>query len=285
MLAAGLHDGIPADAYHGDPAAAPSLSASIAHTICTKSAAHAYAAHPRLGGGIERDDEQKFSVGTCAHALLLQGDDIAAVVDAPDWRTKAAQEERDAAVGAGLVPLLVGQWERVHAMTEAARVQLAASLVTPEPFTDGKPEQTIVWEEDGVHCRARIDWLRTDLAAIDDYKSTSASADPSRWVRTAYGIGADIQVAMYLRGCERVFGTKPDFRFIVQETYPPYALSVVNLAPSALALADDKVSYAINVWRTCLESGVWPAYDPRVASLETPTYEEMAWLERDGAVS
>lgn len=278
----GIYD-ITADEYHADPCPLPSLSASIAHLLVTASPAHARAAHPKLNPDLERDDDPKFDLGTAVHALLLQGVDKAVVIEADSWRTKQAQEERDAARAAGFVPLLVSQWERGRAMEAAAREQLEQLEVSPIPFTEGKPERTLVWSEDGVPCRARLDWLRDDFAAIDDFKSTAASADPARWVRTMYGIGGDVQAAFYLRGAHAVLGLDPVFRFVVQETYPPYALSVVDLAPSALAIANDKVDYAINAWRRGLRDGVWPAYDRRLASLDIPPFEEMRWLERDAA--
>lgn len=282
-LEPGIHD-IPADVYHADPCDRPSLSSSIAHLLVSASPAHARASHPKLNPEFEREEEAKFDLGTAVHAFLLQGIDKAHVVDAPDWRTNAAKEQRDEARAHGYIPLLRSQWDRVRAMEAAARVQLEQLEVEPVPFTEGKPEQTFVWEEDGVVCRARLDWLRDDFRTIDDFKSTSASARPAAWARTMYGIGGDVQVAFYLRGARATLHCTPEFRFIVQETYPPYALSVVTLAPSALAIADDKVQFAIETWRRGLRDGVWPAYDRRLAHLEAPAFEEARWLEvRDAA--
>ncbi|MCZ7538275.1 MAG: PD-(D/E)XK nuclease-like domain-containing protein [Acidimicrobiia bacterium] len=87
-------------------------------------------------------------------------------------------------------------------MVAAAREQLAELDVDPLPFTEGKPEQTIVWEDGGATCRARIDWLHTDGTAIDDYKTTSKSADPESFTRTLFSMGYDVQAAFYLRGLE-----------------------------------------------------------------------------------
>lgn len=97
-----------------------------------------------------------------------------------------------------------------------------------------------------------------------------------------YGMGADVQVAFYVRGVERLTGIRPVFRYVVLETYPPYELSLIDLAPSALALAESKVERAIEIWAECLERDEWPGYDRRVASIEVPTWEEMRWLERQG---
>jgi hypothetical protein len=284
MTEPGIHN-ITADRYHADDLAdVPTLSASIANILIGKSPAHAKAAHPKLNPDLEREDDSKFDVGTAAHRLFLEGEDAIGVVHFPDWRQKEARETRDAIRQDGRIPLLADQADRVRDMVEAARDQLVSHHAQPALFTDGKPEQTLVWEDDhGVVCRSRLDWLRDDFLAIDDLKTTSASSDPKKWERTAYGMGADLQVAFYRRGVEKLTGVSPWFRYVVVETFPPYALSVVDLAPSALALAEDKVQTAIDLWAACLENDHWPAYDERVASIEVPTFEEMRWLERMGA--
>ena len=272
---------IPAADYHADPADQPSLSATIANTLCASSPKHAWTQHPKLNPDYRRTDDDKFDLGTVAHSLLLEGEAAVRVVYADDWRTKEAKGLRDEARANGQTALLEKHWAAVQQMVAAVREQLDRVETTPPLFTDGLPEQTLLWQEAGVWCRARLDWLRDDFTACDDLKTTSASANPERWQRTLYGIGADLQAAFYLRGLRAVTGVDAEFRFVVVETYPPFALSVVSLAPSALALANEKVDYALATWRRCLETGVWPAYLPRVAHVEMPSWEEMRWLERD----
>lgn len=283
-LPAGIHTTSPDD-YHADRVTnAPTLSASIAHLLVTASPLHAWTAHPRLNPAYQREEDGKFDIGTVAHAVLLEGRDVVEVVDFPDWRTGAAREAREAAREAGRVPLLAKHWAAVEAMVSAARDQLAAHTAAPALFAEGLPEQTLVWEEDGgVGCRARLDWLRDDRRTIDDYKTTSGSANPERWERTLFGIGADVQAAWYLRGLAAVTRsmTWAEFRWVVQETFPPYALSVVSLAPSALELASRKVEWALAVWRECLGSSRWPGYPVGVAYVESPGWEESRWLERE----
>jgi hypothetical protein len=279
-IAHGVH-ALTADQYHADPCERPSLSASIAHVLCEHSPAHARAAHPKLGLNVERDGEELFDVGTAAHALFLQGEDIAEVIYARDWKTKVAQEQRDAARAAGRIPLLVDQHRRVTEMVASIREQLSAHEADPPLFTDGRPEQTVVWEEDGVLCRSRIDWLRHDHRTIDDLKTTQASANPRAWKKTMLTIGADIEARFHTRGVKALTGVEPQFRFVVVETKPPYALSVVDLAPSMAALADDKIGYALATWKLSLSTGRWPGYTRHVASLELPPWAEAQWLERE----
>lgn len=281
-IPAGIHD-IAADAYHADPAATPSLSASIAHVLYTRSPKHAWTQHPRLNPDHQRREESRFDIGTTAHAILLEQrevDDIVAIIDAPDWRTKKAQEARDAARADGMIPLLADQVDGVAAMLRATRDQLDAVDVHPPLFVNGKPEQTLIWQEGDVTCRALVDWLHDDHTAIDDFKTTSASANPESWTRTMFTIGADIQAAFYIRGVRALTGVDADFRFVVQETYPPYALSVVSVGPDVLAVADAKVDWALARWAECLATDTWPAYPTRVAHAELPAWEEARFLEK-----
>lgn len=272
---------VSAQEYHADPCDTPSLSASVAHILCTSSPAHARMAHPRLNPDYRPKEAAHFDLGTSAHALLLEGRNAVAVIDADDWRTKAAKEARDAARDAGLVPLLEAQWRDVRDMAESARDQLADVDAQPGLFITGKPEQPIAWQEDGVQCRSLIDWLHDDHRAIDDYKTTSRSANPEQWTRSLFSFGGDIQAAFYRRGVKAVFGREPDFRFVVQETYPPYALSVISVGPDVLLMADKKIDYALAVWKRCLEDDHWPGYPQRVCYAELPAWEEYRWLERE----
>ena len=270
---------MPADQYHADPCPAPSLSSSIAHLLCQDSPAHARIAHPRLNPGGSADEAEHFDIGTAAHAILLEGDAAVTVIDAKDWRTNAAKDARDTARAAGKIPLLAKVWGDVQAMVAAARVQLDVHADGRAMFTAGTPEQTLLWCDEGIWCRARVDWLRP--ANIDDYKTTSASANPEVLSRTLFGHGWDIQAAFYLRGLKALTGAEAMFRFACQETYPPYALSVVTLGPDAMTLAEKKVIYALEHWRDCLRTNRWPGYPTRTAYATLPPWLEAAWLEKE----
>lgn len=279
-LEPGIYDGLPADTYHADDVCPePTLSASIAALMCSRSPRHAWTDHPRLNPNYTPQARPAFDLGTTVHALLLNGEQACRVIDAPDWRTKDAKAERDQARAEGHIPLLAKDWARVQDMAAAVQAQLPAWEADPPLLTDGRPEQTLIWREAGVTCRARLDWLRDDRLAVDDVKSTAASAHPQDWQRRMWDMGSDVQVAMYIRGVKALAGTEPLFRFVVCENTPPYAVSVVSLAPSALALANEKVGWAIAKWRDCLQSGEWPAYGTRVAHVELSPYEEARWAE------
>lgn len=227
-------------------------------------------------------------IGTIAHSIILEGVDVAEVLDFPDWRTKAAKEARDEARAIGKVPILRHKWADVLAMVSAARIQLDQHHDGKKAFKDGKPEQVLLWEEDGVQCRARLDWLSNDHFSIWDYKSTGASANPEIVSRTLFQNGSDIQAAWYLRGLKAVSpnpdkfsGRERQFRFVYQETYPPYALSVIALGPDSMMLAEKKCIWAIETWKACLASGDWPGYPNQSCYATLPGWEEERWLRKE----
>jgi hypothetical protein len=286
-----------ADAYHADPCPEPSLSSSVAHRICAWSPAHARRFHPRLTAQLDDETAEHFDIGTCAHAIVLEGVNNVEVLEYPNWRTKAAQADRDAARANGRIPLLRHVWTDVEAMVKATREQLDAHAAGREMFRGGRSELVLAWQDVcGVWCRARLDYLRPAqrdvddpgaTAAIDDYKTVGTSANPETFSgRKFFENGHDIQAAFYIRGVEALTGHKAIFRFAVQEQYPPFALSVLGLQPSTLMLGEKKVIHALNTWRECLRSGRWPGYPRRTAFVDLPQYVESAWLakeDREGA--
>lgn len=271
-----------ADEYHADLIGdVPTLNASTACTLIEKSPAHARVQHPRLNPSYVAEQKKAWDLGTCVHSLLLEGTDAAYVVEGfDDWRTKDAKAEAAAARERGLIPMLRKEWEQAAAMVDAAREQIEAHQAYPPLLADGRPEVTLAWGEDGVACRARLDWLTDDNAVVDDVKTSSKSARPEDFDRQLYAHGYDLKAAFYLRAVKAITGVDATFRWIVVETTPPYQMSVSTPGPSVLALGNDKVDRALAMWKRCLETDSWPGYDPRVATLEVPGYIEAQWAER-----
>lgn len=272
-----------ADEYHADPASVPSLSASIASILCKETPAHAWVNHPKLNPNFRREEKPHFDLGTIVHELLLEGHtDSLVAIDADNYRTKIAQEERDAAYAAGKTPILARELPRITEMVDAISGQLALHEADPPLFTDGQAELTLMWEEPGgVVCRSRVDWIRDDRAALDDLKTTGRSADPAKCSRSIFDLSYDVRAAFYLRGCEVLGLGSPEFRWCFIETEPPYALSVLSPPADVLTIGRKKVQYAVDLWRRCLERNEWPAYTTRVAYPELPAWEEARWLEKE----
>lgn len=279
ITAPGIYD-IADEDYHADPCPEPSLSSSIATKLIDKSPRHAWTAHPRLNPEVEDEEKSIYDIGKAAHALLLQGVDNIEVVDADSWRTKDANALRDDAYAAGKTPLLEHQWASVREMAAAARIQLSAIPECDSFLRDGQAERTVVWQEGPIWCRCKPDWLPNEGQIIWDYKTT-VTAEPDAWARNNLFQGRDLTAAFYARGVAAVRGWEQiEYRYVVQEKEPPYALSVIGLSPAAIAIAESRVKTAINLWRQCLEADIWPGYPSHICYVEPPVYFESKWNER-----
>jgi PDDEXK-like uncharacterized protein DUF3799 len=272
-----------ADTYHADPCPIPSLSASIAHILCSQSPLHAWTAHPRLNPNYIREEATRMDIGSIVHALVLEGENKACVLDFPDRRTNAYKQAHAAAMAAGEIPVLRKDFEDIKGMVVSLRQHLDKHRKLQTALMEGRPEVTLIWKEDnGVVCRARPDWLSDDHRRIEDYKTRSGTANPEVVSRTIFTEGWDIQAAFYIRGLKALDPrAEPMFRFVLQETYPPYAVSVVALGPDSLMLADKKVLWAIDTWKRCLDANEWPSYPGEVCYATLPAWEEARWLERE----
>lgn len=263
---------IPKADYLADPCPQPSLSSHMAHTLMRKSPRHVWLEHPRLGGQKEQAKRLDFDLGSAAHALLLEGGKGIRLVKAENYKTKAAQEARDAAYAAGETSVLPKQLEQAQAMVTALHRQIARHEDIAGILDEGRAEETWAWQEEGAWLRGRPDWLPSRGNVILDYKTTGSSANPEDWQRACFENGNDLQAAFYLRGARALGLPYRHLVFLVQETDPPYALSVVSLAPMALERAERRYEEAVSLWAWCLKHNRWGGYPRRTAYIDPPAY-------------
>jgi hypothetical protein len=275
-LEPGLHN-LSSDVYHADPCRAPSLSSSIANILLMQSPAHAWLAHPRLNPNFQRETDSRFDLGSAAHAMLLERDESRVViVEADDWRTKAAREARDAAQANGQYAILARQYADVQKMVQAAHSYIQTTEVRGILDT-GIPEQSLIWNEFGIWCRARPDLISDDQRIVLDYKTTE-SAQPDVFGRQIGRMGYDLQAEFYLWGMNAVIHKAPTFVFLVQEISPPYACSLISLSNAYRAIGASKLERAIKLWNECLSTNRWPAYPTQICYTE-PTAYQLADME------
>lgn len=279
----GLHINMPAHEYHADPCPVPALSASIAGIIWHKTPLHGWYAHSRLNPNRKRIDSAIYDVGTAAHSLILERDESKfSIIDAEDWRTKDAKQQRDDAHAAGRVPLLAKQYLEIKAMADAAHKAIGESEIAGI-LDDGTPEATLIAKDGETWLRGRLDFLPTDRRVIIDYKTVGRSAAPESFLRSSvFQFGYDIQAAMYLR-LNAMTGGDPNAKFawIVQETEEPYLCSILGASPSLIECGNMKLDYVLKQWKRCMETGVWDGYGKKIAWLEAPVWELAKIEERE----
>lgn len=284
--APGIYTDIPDADYHADPVGpSPSLSSSIAKLVVLKSPRHAWLEHPRLNKAkayeVEKLDRKK-DVGSGTHKLVLGAGRTIKQLGFEDYKSKAAQEARKAAMAAGLLPMLADDYEKADGAAESIRAELIGTALEGV-LDDGDPETTLVWRDvGGIWCRARLDFLPRAARAggfikVPDVK-TNGGADLEKWNRTAFDIGANIQAAFYERGLRALIpGIRGvEFLFAVAEQEEPHGVRVFGIGGEALEKARGYVDVAMAAWATCLAKGVtkdnWPGYAKDTTWLDEPVY-------------
>jgi len=235
------------------------LSPSAAKILIQRTPWHAWSYH-RLGGGLRSADTTATVRGRLLDRMLFGVGPEIVVIDADDFRTKAAKQTRDDALAAGKVPILRDDIEGKQRIIDAWRVQLAEKGIR----LDGESQKKIDWFTDGCPCRGYLDHFiaGTGVAVFYDLKTCEdASADAAR--RALVHNGGDIQHAAYTEAIEV---THPRYAgavrglFIFAEVEPPYAIHLIEPSGSMRALGKAKWDRAKRVWAECLESNQWPGY-------------------------
>lgn len=259
---AGFHLNVPAERYHADPCVVPSLSSSLVKVLLRESPRKAFFSHPKLNKDHREEHDGKFDIGTAAHSLLLEGDDCMHVVEANDWRTKAAQEARENARALGKLPLLAYQATKVRWMVMAAQEFIENSEISTY-WKDADSEVTGVWREQDIWLRCRFDRITKNRRVIMDYKSTE-DASPDSFGRQLVRMGYHLQDSFYRR-CARALGiVGPRFVFAVQSVEEPYECSLHGCDPALQEIADFEVERAVRLWRECITKKSWPSYGGRI---------------------
>ena len=281
----GIYRDISAAEYYADPAPIPSLTQSICKILLDSSPLHAYFEHPRLvpnGREDEAYDKVK-AIGNAAHKMMLGRGKEIVVIKADDFRSKEARAKRDEVLAIGDIPLLEKHLDEVSVMTDTAR-QTLREHEDRDAFSAGSAEVMIAWEEDGIWYRSLIDWLSDDLRTIDDFKTTGMSVAPHKLGHLAESAGWQVQAAFIERGLnvlDPAGAGRRRFRFIAQEQYRPYALSVAHMDEHWLTMGRKQIAVADRMWRTAISLGDWRGYPPCGVVPDYPAWAESQWLARE----
>lgn len=223
----------------------------------------------------ERDNQsppsKAFDIGRVVHTLVLGVGGEVVVVDADNWLTKAAKEQRAAAYESGATPLLTAEYDAALAMRDA----VMAHPVAAELFSDGVAEQSGWWadEDTGITLRFRPDWMGNlqDWPVCGDLKTT-ISADPQDFSRSVAKFGYNMQAAWYLAGLAAHGIADARFLFVCVEKTAPYPVAVIELDAEAITQGRIDMRRAIDLYKRCLDTDTWPAYGDGIHTISLPPW-------------
>jgi len=171
--------------------------------------------------------------------------------------------------------LLRGQeYDQITGMAEA---------VLSHPFIQaviGRPshrELTVLWDENGVPCKCRIDWAveLEGVTYIMDLKS-AVDASSNGFARAINNYTYHAQAASYMRGLAEALPTDRGRRWlwVVVENTEPHGVAIYE--PSEPCLAQGLEDYLgwVSSYRICKETNIWPGYPHLIQAMDLPKY---AW--------
>lgn len=133
---------------------------------------------------------------------------------------------------------------------------------------DGPREVSILWEEDGILCKARIDKVCMRLQLLMDLKSTAAIEN---FTNAIGRYGYHRQMAHYQRGWKELTGDTMGTALLAVESSPPFAVQAAPLSDEAMTIGRYERNCLMSSLRQCLESDEWPG-------MENPTHWNVpAW--------
>lgn len=214
-----------------------------------------------------RVERAEFDFGHAVHAEVLGVGLGVTVLDYPDWRTKAAREERDAIHATGGVPML----ERDYVAVRAAVAAVRAHDVAGPLFSDGVAEQSMfaVDPETGLWLRGRVDWL-TSAGDLVDLKTT-VTGEPYAFERTGRRLGYDLQLAFY-RHILTLIGRPPARQLIVTVERDAPHLVDVHSPPDWPEIGEIKRQQATALYLDCLNRNVWPGRPAVINEIASPDW-------------
>jgi len=246
----------PADEYHARSKAGEYMSSHLLADFRESPALY----RKKILGQIEDNESPALILGRAAHCLILEGrkafDRDYLVADGPvnpktgepfgikskayvDW---AVGQEREVVSGKDfnfLLKLQVGIWNHP-----------AASRL----LADGTAEGVVRAEYCGVPCQIRMDWFSPNFGLVD-----LKTCDSLRWFESdVRRYGYLYQLAFYRAVIRKATGRTVPVHLAAVEKNEPFSAGVWQLSEEVLDLAEIANLAALERFRACCMTGVWP---------------------------
>lgn len=212
------------------------------------------------------EETKALRFGTFVHASVLEPDtvdELYATAPDVDKRTKEGKAAFAEFATANAGKTILDSEERAIGNLVAAHARLA--LKTQGVVFEATEVMYYV-EHCGIPLKAAIDGVAGDY--LWDIKTTD-DASPAGMLKSIRNYRYNLQAYWYRLVYELATGRRPlGFRFLFVEKEPPYATSVCEIGPELMSWAIADFEKALSLYRSCTESGIWPAYSDDVQVID-----------------
>jgi exodeoxyribonuclease VIII len=245
---------------------AAGVSKSMLDILAEKTPAHLRA---YLDGEV-KEETPAMRFGTILHRALLEPDTYKGAFHVRPDKLKFTTKD-------GMAWQTEHQDKPILTGPEATQIDKMVSAVHTHPFakrllTGALPEQSIFVEDgEGTLRKSRLDAL-TKGNVIPDIKSCE-SANLEQFERTVSRYRYHVQAAYYLDNCQLAGIDKQSFFFICVEKSVPYAVRCLQLMPEVIEVGRRLYAHDLQLYRNCVESNEWPAWEISFSECGLPTWE------------
>lgn len=259
----GLVLDLPEETYHAHPA----LSSTGAKLLLDSPATFDWVVNKG-----NRREKAAFDFGSAVHAEVLGTGYGVEELDFDNYRTGKAQQARDEARAAGLIPMLKKDMVEVHATAQAVLAHPTARALLER---EGDAEASVFSTDPltGVDLRCRFDFLPADRRVAVDLKTAREGvARPHKFAGTVVEYGYDVSWAHYTLTAELADEAVLDMVFIVVETEPPFHILIGRLDEDFKQIGTAKARRARDRYARALATGEWPGRPGEMQMIRPPMW-------------
>jgi len=290
----GIYPDVPYDVYAGWKA----VNASALKIGATVTALHMRA---KIDGLLEKDTPDRM-IGRAFHCAILEPDSfegrfpVAGVCPEP---LQSGKRKGQPCGSSGSFRSDSGDWycgvhakahpeavepeefltDEEHGRIVAMRKNVMAHKVVKMLRQQGGCEVSLVWERDGIACKARADKLILDRACPDtiiDAKKIQPMAGTEGALQAAIrNYGYDLSAWWYVDGVHRLRPDKkrPMFAWVFCEDNYPFDVRPLWASKAMLEVGRIKAERAFTSYCWCLRSGTWPGYSEDIEEIMPSDFE------------
>ena len=218
-----------------------------------------------------RKETNAMLIGTAIHAAALEPDKFADEYVVADFKARNSAGFKSWAAQQTKNIILAADYENVLSMRSALYGHpVAASLLSDArafelSFAAKDPETSLL-------CKARADLLTNSNWLVDLKKCQDAS--DIGCAKSIFNYGYYHQDAFYSDVWEWASGSPPaGFAFIFIEEVFPHAISVIVLSDSDRARGRLEYRKNLEIYASCIDSGVWPGYGDSARELNLAPWQ------------
>lgn len=203
-------------------------------------------------------------------------------------RTKAGKEYNESLEAKGLVGITQNEYDMIRGMV--GRLLQCEWLGRLFVLYETMIEQEFYWQEQvngqAIDCKAKLDLIIPGANMMIDLKTTR-EAEPKGFIRKArYSYDYDRQMAWYKNACVKAGILNEDAKcfFVCIEKEPPYAYSIIEVAPSAIKSGERKYQKLLEQYAALMQTRDFHTYPSEVWE-EEETHDQPIYSLEDGGMS